>query len=340
MISEAFASVLKAGRSEFNARFNEARRQFPGLTGDPFIEFLRSHVDAVVAAVSEVDPQKAADTASAAYDAALQLMGQGLIGPAAKSQVIEDGWLNLFPASAKWIAESPADVICSICNALHYLAAIPYTRIPQWMNDMLRVSPVCESAAQFLACGQVASWRAGVAHFRSGALGLMDSLSEAAARTLMEVPKDAPWALVREELHRNPWFNPKSQPLNPTPSNGSMREVLRPGAFRGFGGLFPEPPVVEGFGEHFLVSSGGACWLLTADIFGATFHKTDPAEGTERRLQPDNIAEITVTGTTLQKEGTSLDFPELGSISSVAVNLHSVALTSPLTHSIVLVAVT
>ena len=37
-------------------------------------------------------------------------------------------------------------------------------------------------------------------------------------------------------------------------------------------GLFIAPPIVTASGDNFIVLDGDASWLLTADVFGATFH--------------------------------------------------------------------
>jgi hypothetical protein len=113
--------------------------------------------------------------------------------------------------------------------------------------------------------------------------------------------------------------------------------VARAGAFRGFGGLFVEPPVVAAAGEHFLVRSGGDCWLLTADAFGATFHRATPEESKDAR--PSSVPPgVTARGTTVSIDGARVDLPELGEINGVAANGTTLAVTSPLSHAVVLLA--
>jgi hypothetical protein len=108
--------------------------------------------------------------------------------------------------------------------------------------------------------------------------------------------------------------------------------VAQAGSFRGFGGLFVEPPLVVSSGEHFLARSNGDCWLLTADVFGATFHRASMQEfeAGERRL-PSGLQ---VKGSRVAFNGDRLEFPALGDFTSATANATTVALTSRLSHSI------
>src|SRR5882724_9945856 len=100
-ISEALASVLRSGRSEFNAQFAEARRLYPTLDGAVFLDFLRTEVDPLVRAVEKIKPDSIAEVAMAAYEAALELVGQKLAGPGIRNRVIEEGWRRVLPATAQ-----------------------------------------------------------------------------------------------------------------------------------------------------------------------------------------------------------------------------------------------
>jgi hypothetical protein len=340
MISEAFASILRAGRDDFNARFAEARRQFPGLGGDEFGAFLQTAVNDVVTAVAAVRPERTAETASVAYDVALELVGQGLVGHGARQGFVEEGWRRILPAASLWVAEAPARMLAAVCNALHHLAITPGARPGQWIGNLEHLAVSCSCVDEFLKCGQIAAWRAGLAHFRVGAIEVANALPEPLARAALGVSSSVAWTNVRDRLERDPWFNPTSADQAGADADGHLRLVWRAGAFKGFGGLFPEPPRVTAFGEHFLVSSGGECWLLIADHFGATFHRADPGEfdaAKSRAVQPSGID---IAGTAISRNGVRLDLSELGSFASVAANRHTLALTSSLTHAVVLLALT
>ena len=110
------------------------------------------------------------------------------------------------------------------------------------------------------------------------------------------------------------------------------------GSFKGFGGLFIEPPLVVSSGEHFLVRSESECWLLTADVFGATFHRASIKEFETAKGDRRFPSGLQVKGSRVVFNGSRFEFPALGEFTSAAANATTLALTSHLTHSIVLAA--
>ncbi|MEI6208894.1 MAG: hypothetical protein WCP20_19110 [Desulfuromonadales bacterium] len=383
MISKVLADILRAGRSEFNARFVEARRRFPGLSGEMFLTVLQEMVDPVVTAVAAIHPDYAAETVSVAYDVALELAGQNLAGPGARSMAIAEGWRRLLPAAAAHLAEAPRSILPAVSNVLHHLATTPGARPAQWVRDMTRLAGQCRSPEEFLKLGQILAWRSGMAHYRSAALVLLDSVPEELALQALEcnfsLPpggggsgrggscdgSDSPLlhpppnplpsrerescpeasfsmrALqdILSRLARDPWYDP-AKPARVGKGGERLRPVRRIGAFRGFGGLFIEPPRVTVSDRSILVRSGDECWLLTADCFGATFHRCDPALFAACDCQKTLPGGMELDGTTIRRDGFSLNLGQLGAISSAAATVDTLAITSPLTHSIVLIALT
>jgi hypothetical protein len=337
-ISDAFASALRAGRPEFNAQFAEARRLYPELDGAVLLEFLRTHVDPLIRALEPAHSDGVPEVVIAAYDASLELVGQKLVGPGARNQLIEEGWRRLLTPVAALIATSPARSISAVSNALHNLAITSGTRPEQWIADLERLGPQCGDVETFLRVGQLTAWRAGLAHFRQSAIAVADGLPASLALAAVGAPGGSEWSEIRKRLLVNPWFDPAA-PV--TVGNGEMPRVqvmAQAGAFRGFGGVFVEPPRVAAAGDHFLVRSGEGNWLLTADLFGATFHRTDPADfdlaSQNSKLPPGlSIADSKVIWA---KE--RFEIAGLGKFTSAAANSTTLALTSELTHSVVLVA--
>ena len=332
MVSAALASILRSGRVDFNARFAAVRRIHPDLKAEAFAEFLRTAGDDLVQAVEKVRADRLGEVTMEAYDAALELVGQNLAGPGARLTAVEDGWRRILPKVASLVAAAPGRLIPAVCNAVHQLASTPEARPTQWIEIMEQLGPQCADADVFLRLGQVAAWRAGLAHFREGAIAAGDALPESLALAALGAKSPSTWTDVRTRLLGNPWYDPASTAKN----SSAIRMVAQAGWFRGFGGLFVEPPLVVSSGEHFLARSNGDCWLLTADVFGATFHRASMKEfeAGERRLPPG----LQVKGSRVAFNGNRLEFPALGEFTSATANATTLALTSPLTHSIVLVA--
>lgn len=325
VLNETFASVLQSGRAEFNARFAEARRLYPDLDSDAFSQFLRTTLNDLAGEVEKVAPTRAVDFVMAAYDVALELIAQRLVGSGARVSVIEDGWNRILPKIAPMLAESPESILQSVSNALHHLSTTPGAREADWVAEMERLGPQCEDANAFLTLGQVVAWHAGLAHFREGALAAADALPEALALGAVGAGNGAKWPEVKGRLLADPWFDPAAS------EQRGLRVATRAGGFRGFGGLFVEPPTVASLKGQFFAWTNDSCWLLTADAFGATFHRATPEEFDAVRKQPENKQNARMAA--------KLDFVgDLGEITSAATSTTSLALTGSHTHAILLVA--
>lgn len=333
-IGTPFAAVLAGNREGFNARFAQARRQHPALEGSAFAEFLASCAAPVVAAVAAARPEAVAETATAAYEIGLDLVGQGLAGPHARQPFINAGWQDLLPAAAMAVAAAPARVLGAVCNALHYLGRNPAARPLQWIAEMAALAPQTSGDADiFLKLGQVIAWRAGMAHFRPGALMILDTLPAKLAVFAVGAPVGAVWHDVSEALHEDPWFAPGD-------TQQGVRIAGRAGAFRGFGGLFTRPPQVASDGEQFFVRSGDGCWLLVADAFGATFHQAGLCEFDAARPRSSGPRGVRIDqrSRTIAIAGETLPLALPGLVTTVAATPTTLALTTAHSHEILLLS--
>jgi hypothetical protein len=324
VIGAPLAGVLRSGRDVFNARFVAARRQNPALDGESLQEFLRASVDPLAEAVHAVRPDRVAEVVMAAFEVGLELLGQRLVGPGARWPVLEDGWRELVPAAPLVVAAEPARVLAAVCNALHNLAATPGARPSWWISEMRRLAPRCANADELLAVGQICAWRAGLAHFRAGALAVGDTLPAPLAAEAAGAP-GAAWAELRAALSRDPWL---------VPGAASGPRTIRVGAFEGFGGLFLAPPRAVARDANLYVLSGGGAWLLTADAFGATFHRAAADE-----CGPPSVAlpaGVELFGGAVMAGATRVSLD--GELTSAAATATTLALTSALSHAVVLVA--
>ncbi|HUQ82159.1 MAG TPA: hypothetical protein VM076_13500 [Gemmatimonadaceae bacterium] len=333
-VSTTLASVLRVGRGELNARFAAARVHHPDLDAEVFAEFVRGAIDPLVEAVERVRPDRVTDVALAAYDVALELVGQKLVGYSAHTPYVDEAWRRVLPEVAPLVAAEPERLIAAVCNAAHQLSATPGVRPAAWIDVMARLAAQCADSATFLTLGQVVAWRAGMAHFRESALAAAGTIAESLALAAIGAPAGR-WSEVRGRLAVDPWYDPAL----PNAEQGAPRVASRAGAFRGFGGLFTEPPTVAMADERLFVRAGTQCWLLTADAFGATFHRATPGELERGRAGSALPKGISVRGTSLTVGGSTVALPDVfEQPSSACASRTTLALTSPYTHEIALVA--
>jgi hypothetical protein len=115
-----------------------------------------------------------------------------------------------------------------------------------------------------------------------------------------------------------------------------LRVVKEVGAFRGFGGLFIAPPKVTYSEGQFLVYDTERWWMMTADYFGATFHRMGQLlSGIKNESNPsvriDNQGRV-------EMNGHQASFHKLTEGTSFASDNTTLAVTVPLSHSIYLIA--
>jgi hypothetical protein len=112
--------------------------------------------------------------------------------------------------------------------------------------------------------------------------------------------------------------------------------VGRVGAFRGFGGTFIRPPQVTCPGGQFVASDGEQHWLLHADRFGATLHRMAVLP-TAPPVMAAPLFKVGLSGK-ISRGAHSAVFPELMVSHSSAANTHTLAVTTPLSHAVYLIA--
>src|SRR5471032_2571289 len=321
MISPVFASLLASGRAQFNLRALDARRRFPALDMTQcmvqFSAFLHDGLDPLVVAVAAVAPERAGGFSLAAYDMALELVAHGLAGPSAKNPFLNTVWRELAPLFAPLLSSAPVPVLGMLSNAAIHVSGIAGARPAQWQQEMAAIAPQITNVAELRAVGQVLAWRAGIAHFRLGAIAAADSLPPHLALAAFGEPC-AHWPQLRTQLQENQWRG-----------NAQGREF---GAFTGLGGDFATPPQVRGAHDGFIVLSGERQYLLVADACGAVLHGATPEEYAQASMQLP--APVRLDGATLHIGSGSieLDLPP-GDI-ALAANGHTLAITSPYTHAI------
>ena len=334
LITGVFAKILKDERERLNARFAEAKRLKPNLDEHEFGQFLVQIVTPIVEAVEFFNPSRTREIVSILYDISLDLLAQGLLGPHSRYPFVMQGWNELFPKIPNQISTAPRAVIGSITNALYNLSQVDGARPQEWLETMSTVAALAADVPGFLQAGQIASWRAGLSHFRSGALDLCKKTPEPLVRIALGLPgmeKPPPLNEILSKMDADVWLHPGR--AGKMSGQQNLKIVSRVGAFRGFGGLFRKPPLVGCSDGHFIVKEDNTYWLLTADVFGATFHQVDGVSETESRssIKIERDGRVRLGGLTGQFEELS-DFTSAVSIGS------TLAVTTSLSFAVCLVA--
>ncbi|MGB8644418.1 MAG: hypothetical protein WCF84_04225 [Anaerolineae bacterium] len=341
LVTGAFARFLEADRARLNAQFVEARRDHVGLDPEAFADLLRTTVAPIVAAVERVQSDAAIPVADCLYALSLTLLGEGFLGPASRYPAIGKGWRELLPALARFLVVDPRRVAGAVTNALYNLSTTGGARPDEWVTRVQQIAALPPDGAMgdtsgvdaLLRAGQVAAWRAGLAHYRRGAFALCHTLEPPAARIALGLaPAATPVDGILDRLAADPWLDPAAAE-RPASGARECQIVARAGAFRGLGGLFLAPPTVTAAGEYFDVTDGETHWLLIADRFGATFHRVDalPAPATDTPFRIDKQGRVT-------NGESSRSFPELANATSAAGNGATLAVTTALSYAVSLVA--
>lgn len=335
----ALAALLESRRSRYNAQFAEARRSRPSLDPECFSRHLRDVVAPLVERVAAVAPSQAPEVTDVLYELSLDLVGRDLLGPGARHPALVDGWTSLLAALPERLAEAPRQFTGSITNALYVLTTTPGARPSEWLREVRSLSAVCGSTGELLEAAKVAGWRAGLAHFRESALELCRKLPPRAAAAALglsdlSLAADEIDTVVRQLL-ADPWLSP-ALALRGKPDTRHLHLVARVGAFRGFGGDFIRPPLVTCPGGQFVASDGEHQWLLHADCFGSTLHRT----GAVTEAPPVLAAPLFKLGLRgkVSRGPLSAVFADLSVHHSTAANAHTLAVTTPLSHAVYLIA--
>ncbi|MEN3333294.1 MAG: hypothetical protein V7641_2659 [Blastocatellia bacterium] len=338
-IEGPFAEALKRGRDRFNTKFAYARRRFPALDGEAVKEHLRVMVAPIAEAVSATAADSMEAVVEALYDLSLELIGGGFIAAESRYPALLRAWREMLPRLTHLVAREPSRFVGAVTNAVYNLSTTATARPTFWIDAMTRLGGECADVQAFLEAGKVVAWRSGLAHYRDGALAACLNLDDRLARAALGLPdvETPPMATIIERLRQDRWLAPAAA-SHSSNQEKRLHMVAAVGAFRGFGGVFVEPPRVLLHEGEWLAYDRESCWMVTADLFGATFHRAgNRPPAADRPAQFD--FKIDRRGNVM-KAAQAATFAYLADASSSAATDTTMAVTLPHSHSIYFVALT
>jgi len=284
MISPVLADALARHRERYNARFAFARRLNRRLDPEVFSRILRERVDPVIRAIHETEPAAVEPATAALYDLSLELLSADCLGPSSRYPLVDEVWRRALPALADRLAVAPRRLAAALSNAAYHLSLEPRVRGTLWLDSLLALAAQCPGVDSLLELGQVLAWRCGLAHLRTSALGVWQSLPAELQFAAVGVPR---WQgrMTPEELAdrlRYPWPNLENPAAEP-----HLAIMARVGGFRGFGGKFVTRPAVRTADGCLYAHDGECCWTIHADCFGATLQRFGPDPPPERSAPTD-----------------------------------------------------
>lgn len=334
-IHPALAAVLGEDREALNQRFRLRQGAGAKIDGPSFQRHLRTIVNELVGAVAAARSERVRTVVNALFDVSLDLFAAGLLGPEARHPHVAAAWQNVLPQAAGLLARDPARVAACVSNAADHLAAHASGRPPEWIALMARLAPHCDGVSQWLEAGKVAAWKAGLAQYRSAAIGIARELPWKISALAFDMPDEVTeteWRPRLERLAADRWYSPRS---DPEATERSLRIVRSTGGFRGFDGPCLRPPKVVLRGDRLLVSDGEATWELVADAFGVLWRRVEAPPAID--AAGDSKAALDSAGR-VSWEGRRERFEELAEASSFACDGQTLVVTLPTSHYVFLVA--
>ncbi|MFA6958042.1 MAG: hypothetical protein WC538_19415 [Thermoanaerobaculia bacterium] len=335
-LSAPLASALERDRERFNALVAERVASGQRFDAAALAGHMRDVVSPVVDAVYRVDSGSVGPVVDVLFRLTLDLIGRDLVGVGTRYPAIAEGWRKIFPAAATMLARAPQHIAGSLTNAIYKVSVSTGGDASGWIDTMATLARQCGDATELLDAGKTVAWRAGLAHYRRGALDACRSLSpDLAALALGVSGAVVSYHAMIDRLESDPWLDPAVAAGERLPEP-SLRLVATIGAFRGFGGPFRVPPKVYLRDGQLVAKDDEAAWILTADRFGATWHRS----GTDDLLA-QNFLDAAVDRDGGAKIATlRASFPDLRQPWTQAFDGTTLAVTLALSHRIRLLACT
>lgn len=321
--------LLSEHREVLNARFRQRQKQGAKIAPEAWLTHLRQRVLPLVLTVKVVLPERCNLVLNELYDVSLELFSTGHF--AETTGVLHQGlahlWEHTLLRFPMLLARDPRRIVGSLSNALLFIAQNTPAAVEPWLARMEAAGPSASSVDQLLQIGKVAAWLAGLPEYRASAMALARKLPAAILRPLLELNEttdDGHLVALFDKWEADPWAE-----LNVNhEARSTIRQVAMCGAFRGFGGLFLVPPHVFCSDGQLFATDDECVWLLQADRFGQSFHRSEVRPPSAKKNRERTAAQIDPKGKITWQQD-SLDLPEFVKSSSQAFDGTTMAVTLP-----------
>lgn len=345
--SAVFRQLLRKNRKELNALFETCRLAQPSLDGHDFL--LR--VERMLNAVHETgksfhDPE---GVMFIVFRKLLEMASAGFFSSKSSLAYLDllSSLLIDFPGAFR---ENPEGFLASAANALWRMSRRSPGTALAWQSGMSALKGLDVDYETFRRGGVIAAWLNGLSEFRRAALELL--IKSEAKETLRVLVRFQPERLdaLLNDMSGDPWHQGFSE-------NEALPVFIMCGDFTGFGGSFPEPPVLTGIKERepmecerIAAGSGGMHFMVYAERSGSAVVEIrgDMPDGMLPPSRPDALSAgrsgLSVKGTLWPWEWyrrkdaesmkTLLGMPVL----SLVTTRRLVAFTTPLSHRIFILA--
>ena len=335
-LSPPLAAALERGRERYNALVGERVASGQRFDAAALAGHLREVVGPVIDSVYRADPGSVDPVTEVLFRLTLDLIARDLVGAGTRYPGIAEGWRTILPAAAPLLVRASQHLAGSLANAVYNVSVATGAVPSRWIDEMAALAPHCGEVTEFLDMGKIAAWRSGLAHYRQGALEACRSLSPDLAALALGVEGGiASFTTMIERLEADPWIAPAAAARESIDAP-KLRVVAVTGAFAGWGGPFRIPPKVYLRDGQLVAKDDKGAWLLAADRFGATWHRTEMENLLVQRFERGEIGRSGDASI----GGLRASFPALGNPASQAFDGTTLAVTLPLSHRVWLLAST
>jgi len=323
-LSANMIELLVAHRELLNQMFRRRKAFGTKIDSQAWSQHVGETVLPVVQAVQHIAEERARTTLIDLYEVSLDLFAAGHFSESGNSPTLMQLWKEVLPCLAKTLSRSPKRIAGSFSNAVVALTMESPEIAKRWLGSLQRICGACETPQQLLDVGKVLAWTSGMAIYRHPALVLTQDIHISLLRRLFEVSDTVSENHIRQwltDLDSNPWYR---RPFDKKAGQAKVQQVSRCGAFRGFGGLFLEPPVLFLHDGQIFVSESRNVYQLVADSFGYAFQRMANFE--PKKHSQSTTASINAQGL-IRWQGCDNFQSDLVDVSSQAYDGNTLAIT-------------